>query len=138
MGNILLTRKPTSARFFLVWSLGLGMLLAPLADSLALPPKPDPGKIYCECRCSAGAWVNKDLSWEKKAHCNLNGRSCKIKGADGKWHAGKLLNCVECIGQKDGGYLCLPVGAGPPGDIILDPPDVQLEHPPAPGRPPIR
>jgi hypothetical protein len=138
MGNILLTREPTSARFFLLWSLGIGMLWAPLADSLALPPKPVPGKIYCQCRCSAGAWENKDLSWEKKAHCALNGRSCKIRGADGKWRAGKLLNCEECKHAPDVGWLCLPMGAGPRGDIILDPPDVQLKHPPTPGKPSIR
>ena len=137
MGNILLTSDPASARFFLVWSLGVGMLLAPLADSLALPPQAAPGKIYCQCSCSAGI-EGKDLSWEKKAHCNLNGRFCTIKGADGEMHSGQLHSCMECTGHSLGGWLCQPSAAGPQGDLILDPPDVQLKQPPAPGKPPIR
>jgi hypothetical protein len=137
MGNILLTRKPTSARFFLVWSLGLGMLLALSADSLALPPQPAPGEIHCQCRCITGI-EGKDLSWKKKAHCNLNGRSCTIKGADGKMHSGQLRSCLECAGHSLGGWLCRSSAAGPRGGLFLDPPDVQLKQPPAPGRPPIR
>jgi hypothetical protein len=78
MGNILFTRELISTRFFLVWILGLGMLLALSADSLALPKRMEPGKIYCQCTCDAGI-EGKDLYWEKKAHCRLNGRSCEIK-----------------------------------------------------------
>jgi hypothetical protein len=137
MGHILLTCELIITRFFLVWSLGLGMLLAPLADSLALPPRPIPGEIQCQCSCITGI-ESKDLSWKKKAHCNLNGRSCTIKGADGKMHSGKLESCMECTGHSLGGWICQSSAAGPGGALILDPPDVQLKQPPAPGRPPIR
>jgi hypothetical protein len=109
MSNFPLTSGQGIVRFSLVWILGLGMLLAPLADSLALPPGYDPAETYCLCTCrSSEAW--RDLSWVKKAHCLLNGRSCSIKVGE-TTQAGKLESCSECNVTALGGLFCLPAAA---------------------------
>lgn len=93
------------------------MLLAPFADSLALPPRYDPAKVYCTCACRSSQ-AFKDLIWEKKAHCLLNGSSCKIKVGD-TIQNGTLDSCSECNSTDTGGLFCLPAAANIQVDAIL-------------------
>lgn len=117
MSNFPLISGQRIVRFPLVWILGLSMLLAPFANSLGAPPW-KPGKTYCNCSCRSSNNY-KDLSWEKKAHCRLNGRSCTFTDNHGKKHEGKLDSCSDCNSHPLGGFLCLPAKANIQVDDVL-------------------
>jgi hypothetical protein len=77
----------------LFWIVGLAVLLGSPVVTLAAPIKLVIGKTYCSCACVTSAG-NKELLWEKVAHCSLNGRSCKADIGD-QTVSGTLANCQE-------------------------------------------
>src|SRR5439155_19101250 len=65
-------------------------------------PKPIGGKTYCYCHCTTtvdGMQVGRQLTWEKKAHCNLNGTKCKLEKEN---LIGTLSACGECTTEASG------------------------------------
>jgi hypothetical protein len=147
MGNRLLTCEPIK-RLLLVCVLGLGLLLALLADSWGAPKEWVPGKTYCNCSCGANDNSGyKDLSWEKVAHCKLDGKSCTYKDSTGSKTPGKLHSCMECKSDKDGDFICRPPasrGWNVLGYEIVNRPNIVLERAPNargddhPVKPPVR
>ena len=120
------------------------MLLALSADSSGKPKHWVPGKTYCNCTCGSSTGY-KDLSWEKVAHCRLDGKSCTYKDSVGDKIPGKLHSCMECNSDADGDFLCKPPGSrgfNVLGYEILNRPIVVLKRPPdvrgdgRPGKPP--
>jgi hypothetical protein len=92
---------------FVVWALGLAVLLGSEGVGLALS-KFQQGKTYCQCACR-GTTGFADLTWEKVASCNINGKNCKFNDPrlpGSPLQAGKLENCMSCQPDKEGGLLC--------------------------------
>jgi hypothetical protein len=125
MGKISLTSGSIS-KSSVAWILGLGLLLGTSADSLARPKRFDPAKVYCQCTCHGESGGHKDLSWEKVAHCKLNGRSCSFNDPyTGQKTPGKLDSCMECKATESGAGLdCAAGAAGVRGDVGLEEPAI--------------
>jgi hypothetical protein len=107
-----------------VWTLGLAVLLGSTGVGLALM-KFKPGHTYCQCACR-NATGTADLTWEKVASCNINGKSCSFNNPSnqGKLETGKLDSCMSCQPDSDGGILCSSEsssGLRTPQQKLLDP-----------------
>lgn len=110
-----LTSRQRLVKSSLVWILGSAILLGSAAATLAAPPIPVTGKVYCYCGCIADNSRLGDLAWVKKGACRLAvGRKCSIKDSQGKTHKGKLDDCSECDGV-DGAYRNCRAGGGKAG-----------------------
>ena len=104
----------------LFWTVGLAVLLGSPVVTLAAPIKLVPGKTYCSCACVTSAG-NKELLWEKVAHCALNGRSCKADIGD-QTVSGTLAGCQEFTEGKGDPTLAIeppivPLPPSVPGDL---------------------
>jgi hypothetical protein len=113
-------------KVFVVWTLGLAVLLGSTGVGLALRPKFQPGKTYCQCACR-NATGTADLTWQKVASCNINGKSCSFNNPNnlGKLEPGKLDDCMSCQADSGGGLLCSAApgsGLRTPREGLLDPP----------------
>jgi len=89
-----------------MWTLGLAVLLGSTGVALALA-KFQQGKTYCQCSCRSATGF-ADLTWEKVASCNINGKSCSFNDPynQNKLTAGKLDSCMSCQADKEGELLC--------------------------------
>ena len=114
MGSPPLTSRQRLVKSSLVWILGSAVLLGSAAATLAAPPIPVTGKVYCYCGCVDDSGRLGDLAWEKKGACRLAlGKKCTINKG-GKKHQGKLADCSECDGV-DGAYRNCRAGGGKAG-----------------------
>jgi len=91
-------------KVFVVWSVGLAVVLGSSAVSLALPKKLTQGVKYCACDCySQKSHSPKILFWEKDKDCDKSvGKDCRAWWAN-QWYSGKITYCQDCIGAADGG-----------------------------------
>lgn len=89
-----------------VSTLGLAVLLGSTGVAFALA-KFQQGKTYCQCSCRSTTGF-KDLTWEKVASCNINGKNCSFNDPynQNKLTAGKLDSCMSCQADAQGGLLC--------------------------------
>jgi hypothetical protein len=97
-------------KVFVVWTLGLAVLVGSPAVSLALP-KLRVGKTYCVCGCySQQANVNTNLMWEMTKACGLSDhKGCSTTDSNGKKVSGTLHDCWQCTADTDSG--CSASGA---------------------------
>lgn len=104
----------------------LTLMSGSLSVALALRPKIEPGKTYCQCSCSNSTGTN-DLVWEKVASCSLNSRNCKFNNPSnqGKLEAGKLSSCMQCKSDAPGSLLCGGTRRLPPDMTPIPPMELQ-------------
>ena len=83
---------------FVVWTLGLAVLLGSLGVSLARQRVK--GSLGCSCACQWGGGVGGctgDLYWDKVGECSgAEGKNCSYT-QNGKTYKGKLADCMECV-----------------------------------------
>lgn len=94
-------------KVYVVWTVGLAVLLGSTGVGLALS-KFQQGKTYCQCACRS-ATSTADLTWEKVASCNINGKRCSFndpRAPGNPLTPGKLDSCMSCQADKEGGLLC--------------------------------
>jgi hypothetical protein len=106
MDTIPFTNRQSIVKVFVVWILGLAVLLGSSTVSLATQ-KWEVGHIYCFCDCDAGRTPTVGNNWEKRYSCALaNGIKCTSRTVgDDKPINGVLKNCHECtINVND--YSC--------------------------------
>jgi hypothetical protein len=90
-------------KVFVVWTVGLAMLLASSGVSLALP-KIRGGHTYCKCACQNATGGYATLYWEKVASCSLTGGKCTFNNPkdNNQLESGTLKGCEQCTPQTDG------------------------------------
>lgn len=115
---------------FVVWTVGLAVLLGSSGVSLALP-KTKVGHTYCSCVCGDGIHRPANLYWEKVASCAIDGKACSFSDTlGGPLYPGTLRNCEQCTGT--GGVAGLdnctvamtsqPGGMQPLPGVMMPPP----------------
>jgi hypothetical protein len=77
------------------------MQLGFVPKTFALPPKFDPGSVYCTCMCG-NENGHTDLYWKKVHSCGLNKTNCKFNNPynKNKKESGKLYDCNECTAEE--------------------------------------
>jgi hypothetical protein len=140
MDTIPFTTRQGIVKAFVVWIVGLAVLLGSSTVTLALKKRFDPSKTYCGCHC-AGGGGSEELYWEKVGACSgANGKNCSYTGYGGKLVPGKLDSCMECKPDADGmGMLCSASGVHmAPGGVSPVVPNAGVLEGPAPGSPPLQ
>jgi len=122
---------------FVVWTVGLSVLLASSGVSLALP-KIRGGHTYCKCACQNSTGGYATLYWEKVASCGLTGRSCTFNNPkdNNQLESGTLKGCEQCTPQTDGTlFNCTAAMIEQPGSGPLPGQMLQAPTPPPPTKP---
>jgi len=101
MNTIPFTNRQSIVKVFVVWMLGLAVLVGSTTVTYALPPL-KPGATYCRCHCKGNTTGDdRYLEWPKVNSCGLNGTGCTIenKGNPKPPEAGTLEGCEECVAK---------------------------------------
>jgi hypothetical protein len=107
-------------KVLVAWTVGVVMEGGAAAVSLAKPVA-NAGKHYCFCHCTTTyqgqANYGRQMTWEKKASCNVNGTKCTLEK---ERVSGTLSACGECVVAPEGG--CRTVMAPPHSSPFHVPP----------------